>query len=217
MEPIKYHHGQTQTKDWEKACVKTRRSLAKRNGRIVVFDIRKSDKVLDLGCGDGLNIKIFRSLGIRNVVGIDVSSDLISQARHSNPKAKLYVGSAEKLPFKNEEFDVVFVDSVFHHIIFYDRVIKEIKRVLKKNGLLCFIEPHRSIFRSFIDFICILPISKFVPILKDRREAFLGEIHLMTHWLATEEEFIDSLKNNEFSEIFQKKKLLSILGEFQRN
>lgn len=211
------HNKYRQTKQWEEACIKTRRNLKRREDRIKLFKIKKTDKVLDLGCGDGLNIVLLNDLGIKKVVGVDISRDLLKEARKNCPKAKLYVGSAEKLPFRVNMFDIIFVDSVFHHLLDYDKAIKEIRRVLKKNGFLCFIEPHKSVIRSGLDFVSVMPISKFIPVLKERREAYLGEIHLMKHWLATEEEFYKKLSKNKFKKMFSKSELLSIVGKYKKN
>ena len=137
-------------------------------------------------------------------------------AKKNNPKSQFVIGSAEKLPFKKEEFDVVFVDSVFHHLFDYGIAIKEIKRVLKKRGILCFIEPHRSFLRSLLDFVCVLQVSKFIPFIKERRLAYLGEIKFMTHWLATEDEFLHVLEKRKFKEIFKMKEFLSIIGEYKK-
>lgn len=205
-----------QTEEWEDACVHTRRNLKKRKQRILAFSIKKNDKVLDLGCGDGLNIEIFKELGIKNVVGVDISEKLIKQAKQKNPNTEFYVGSADNLPFKNNSFDVVFVDSVFHHIIDYDLTVKEIKRVLKKNGLLCFIEPHRSILRAILDFICTLSIAKYMPLLRERSIAYLGEINFMKHWISTENEFYDALVRNGFKDNFKKESFLSIVAEYKK-
>lgn len=58
---------------------------------------------------------------------------------------KFFLGVAEVLPFPAGKFDVVFVDSVFHHFLRVEKVLSEIKRVLKSKGLLCFVEPNQSI------------------------------------------------------------------------
>lgn len=214
MEISNLHH---QTRQWENACIKTRRNLKRRKERIAKFRIKKSDKVLDLGCGDGLNSTILQDLGISNVIGVDISKPLLQHAQKNSPKTKFYVGSAEKIPFKDRTFSIVFVDSVFHHLLDYDKAITEIRRVLKINGYLCFIEPHRSLMRSALDFICTLPISKIIPILKERREAYFGEIHLMKHWLSTEDEFYRKLGKYKFRKVFLRSELLSNIGKFRKN
>src|SRR3989344_833127 len=100
-----------QTKHWEEACVETRRSLTQRKRRLKLFRIKKTDRVLDLGCGDGLNIKILVQKGNKNVVGVDISRELLEEAKRLNPKAKFFQASAKKLPFKDSSFDIVLVDS----------------------------------------------------------------------------------------------------------
>ena len=205
-----------QTEEWEEACVDTRRSLKARKRRLDIFKFKKSEKILDLGCGDGLNIKVLRQKGVKNIVGVDIAPELLKLARKSNPKIKFVKASAEKLPFKAKTLDVVLVDSVFHHFLTYEKALKEIKRVLKPGGRLCFIEPHKSIFRSFYDYVSILEISKYIPWLKERRKSYLGEIKFMKNWLKTENEFYDLLDKLGFKEKLKRRDILSILGTYER-
>ena len=93
-------HVHKQTRNWEKEYLKTRRNLDKRRKRIQKFTLSRNYKILDLGCGDGLNISIFKTLGLTNLVGIDPSKYLIDEAKAKNPETKFYIGSAELLPFK---------------------------------------------------------------------------------------------------------------------
>lgn len=72
----------------------------------------KGKKILDLGCGTGIYAKILRKRGAR-VKGIDVSSKEIEIAREQNPGIEFIIGNAEKLPYKNKEFDIVLSTSVF--------------------------------------------------------------------------------------------------------
>lgn len=204
-----------QTKEWEMACVKTRRNEGKRKKRLSIFNFKKNSKILDLGCGDGLNINILRKMDIPNLVGVDISNDLIKIAKKNNPKTKFYKAKAERLPFKSSSFDVVLVDSVFHHILDYEAALKEIKRVLKEKGKLCFIEPHNSLTRHIYDGVCEMSFSKYVPFLKNRRESYLNEIDFMKHWLSTEDEFYSLLNKFGFVKSMAKKDLLSIIGIYE--
>ncbi len=205
-----------QTTEWEHACVHTRRNTESRKKRLLQFSFRPDDKILDLGCGDGVNIQVLRSMGMKKLVGVDISSDLLKDARKRNPHIKFYLASAEKLPFQTNTFDAVLVDSVFHHLLRYDKALKEIRRVLKLNGSLCFIEPHRSFLRSVMDFISLLPIAQFLPILKERSVSYKGEIDLMRHWLATEEEFYLWLHKLHIKEVFCRTDFMSKVGKFQK-
>lgn len=104
-----------------------------------LFDyLKKGDKVLDLGCGNGRFYPWFQEKGIA-YVGVDFSSSLIEIAKKKFPKGKFYLGNALKLPFKNNEFDALFAIALLHHIPSNElrlKVLLEAKRVLKKNGLL---------------------------------------------------------------------------------
>ena len=144
-----------QTLEWEDSCVETRRDLKSRKKRLRMMKIKKTDSVLDLGCGDGLNIMLLNQMGVKKPVGMDISKKLLKMAQERNPKTKFFVGSAQKTPFKPNSFDIVLIDSVLHHLMEYKDAVKEFKRILKPGGRLCFMEPHQSLIRRAIDFICI--------------------------------------------------------------
>jgi len=197
--------------------LETRRSLGNRKRRLSKFAIPTGSRVLDLGCADGLNTSILLEQGIEDIVGVDISKDLIKIAKKTNPQAKFYVASADKLPFKANQFDVVLVDSVFHHLLEYSQPIKEIKRVLVKGGKLCFIEPNNSLARKLMDFLCVHEVSKYLPILNKRRLTYLEEKGLMNHWLETQGQFLNTLKSGGFVKLSLEKDFLSIMGEYKSN
>lgn len=205
-----------QTKEWEKDCIKTRRWLWLRKRRLSVFDITPDDFILDLGCGDGLNIKILKQMGINNIVGIDISRYLLKLAKKNNPDVKFFLGSADKLPFKNGKFDIVLADSVFHHLIDYPKSIDEIRRVLKKGGRLGFIDPHSGIIRKLLDILTVSSLADFLPFFKGRKPAYLAEKELMDNWLKNEQVFLSLLKRMGFKKQFCKVDLLSIVGQYRK-
>ena len=101
-------------------------------------DAVKPLNVLDFGCGDG-NSSIFirKHFSNANISGTDVSEASVKIANNKNivnALFKSYDGS--KLPFDDNEFDVVFTSMVFHHIEhrLHEGILSEIKRVLKKGG-----------------------------------------------------------------------------------
>ncbi len=101
-------------------------------------DVRDK-RILDLGCGPGIYAKILDEKGAR-VKGIDISKELIRIAKKECPNGEFIVGSAEKLPYKKEEFDMVLAALVLDHIENWDLILKEVRRVLKKGGLFIFSE-----------------------------------------------------------------------------
>jgi SAM-dependent methyltransferase len=82
------------------------------DGRIksLILDLtapRAGERLLDIGCGNGEHLGLFRRKGC-DVTGIDPSSLLLDQAsQRLHSRAELRIGSAEDLPFSDNEFDIV--------------------------------------------------------------------------------------------------------------
>jgi len=103
-----------------------------------LFDyIKKGDKVLDLGCGNGRFVNIIKEKG-GVYLGCDVSENLINIAKKNYPNENFQVKQALKLPFQNNYFDVIYSIAVLHHIPskqFRLEFLQEAKRVLKMGGI----------------------------------------------------------------------------------
>lgn len=68
---------------------------------------REGERLLDVGCGTGDHLALFRAKGCA-VSGIDPSPAMLARAREKlGPHADLRLGTAEELPFSDNEFDVV--------------------------------------------------------------------------------------------------------------
>ena len=89
-------------------------------------------KVLDAGCGYGRWSEFFS-----NYIGVDLSPDFIEKAKELYPDKEFLVGKLEKLPFKDNEFDLAFCVSVKVMIKnnlgeeVWNPIHKELKRVAK--------------------------------------------------------------------------------------
>ena len=98
--------------------------------------IKKGDKILDLGCGNG---RLFEIVNGAEYIGVDISEKMIQVAKKRYPQAQFLVTSPLSLPFSENTFDKVFCLSVLHHIPSSQlrvQFLREIKRVLKPQGLL---------------------------------------------------------------------------------
>ena len=101
------------------------------------INFKKNATILDVGCGTGRGLKYLYKKGQRNIFGLDLSPLMIKKAEKVlENKATLKIASVEKMPFKSNSFDYVLSTEGFHHFPDPDRAIKEMKRVLKKNGRL---------------------------------------------------------------------------------
>lgn len=96
----------------------------------------KGKKVLDYGCGTGLYLPILRKKGAK-VKSFDISEEMLAIARKNNPDVELRQGSGYHIPFK-ERFDLIVASLVVHYMNDWDKMFKEMSRVLKKGGILIF-------------------------------------------------------------------------------
>jgi SAM-dependent methyltransferase len=96
----------------------------------------KGKKILDFGCGTGIYAKLLTKKGAK-VKGFDISKEMIKVAKKENPKLDLKVGSGYKIPF-NEKFDIVLSSLVVHYLDDWDKMFKQVNRVLKKGGYFIF-------------------------------------------------------------------------------
>jgi ubiquinone/menaquinone biosynthesis C-methylase UbiE len=97
----------------------------------------KGKDILDLGCGPGIHSKKLSDKGAK-IKGIDISKELIEIAKKEAPKAGFKIGDINKLPYRDAEFDIVFASLVMGHLKEWDKVLSEVKRVLRKNGFFVF-------------------------------------------------------------------------------
>lgn len=105
------------------------------------LELRYGDKILDLGCGKGLeSIEAAKLVGDFGVaVGLDITSKMLRVAeenakKHSITNIDFIVGDIENLPFENESFNAVMSNCVINHAQDKSRVYREIYRVLKDEG-----------------------------------------------------------------------------------
>ncbi len=115
-------------------------------------DIRGA-QVLDYGCGAGFSTAKLAARGAA-VAAFDISLTRLAEARHylserSSP-APLLASAAERLPFVDSSFDVIYGKQVLHHLDLR-LAIPEILRVLRPRGRAAFLEPliHNPILESY--------------------------------------------------------------------
>lgn len=92
-------------------------------------------KCLDVGCASGYMVsEISKFAPHAKFTAVDSYDKAIEHAKKIYPNIKFLVANAEKLPFKNDEFDLVICYETIEHITNPLKSLKEMKRVLKKGS-----------------------------------------------------------------------------------
>jgi ubiquinone/menaquinone biosynthesis C-methylase UbiE len=130
MVPKTYQRRVNKTSHWL-----NRKSSTYKHIRIIKKYLKiKNPKVLDVGCAEGENTKIFKESNF-NVAGVDYDKKLLALARKKYFQIKFEFGNVEKLRFESDRFDLVYcINTLFYTDL--SKSILEILRVTKRCGLI---------------------------------------------------------------------------------
>lgn len=108
-----------------------------------VKDIVKGKVVLDIASGSGYGTAIIANYA-KKAIGVDLESEAIKYAKKNYPAKNIEFlqGDGTKIPLDDKSVDVVVSCETLEHIEAYDTFMKEIKRVLKPDGLLVLSTPN---------------------------------------------------------------------------
>src|SRR5690242_9437722 len=95
---------------------------------------------LDTGTSAGVNLRMLRELGFRNVTGLDISEDAIAFCEEKG-FGPVEHGDICAMPFAADSFDLVLATDVIEHVEEDDGALREIARVLRPGGTLLLTVP----------------------------------------------------------------------------
>lgn len=114
-----------------------------------VKSVLKQKVVLDAACGAGYGSSIISEVA-DTVYGIDISEEAVNYANehYGNDKVKYQLGSIEKLEFPDKYFDAIVSFETIEHVNedMQLKFIKEIRRVLKDDGILIMSTPDKKVY-----------------------------------------------------------------------
>ena len=107
-------------------------------GQEIDLNALKGLDVLEIGCGAGAHSSLMKKAGAR-IVSMDLTPSRVvaTQAKLALLKegeGMAVGGNAERLPFRDEAFDLVYSFGVLHHTTDTEAAIKEVHRVLRPRG-----------------------------------------------------------------------------------
>ena len=123
------------------------------------FKLKKGDRVLDLGCGEGRHVISAYLEEDIDAIGVDLCLDDLKSTQekfaafedkeNTNKSFLLTSANALHLPFADNSFDKVICSEVLEHIPDYEGALAEVERILKPGGLFC-----ASVPRFWPEWVC---------------------------------------------------------------
>ena len=134
----------------------TRMTIAHARWTADLMNIKANEDILEIGFGNGANIKLLIQRAIRgSVTGVEISETAIEMASKKNAKVisegkvKLHRAEGNALPFEAGVYDKACTVATAYVIKDPGAVFKEMYRVLKPNGLAAVTFPVRDNFMKF--------------------------------------------------------------------
>ena len=118
---------------------------ARRTGAAAAFlapHLRRGMRLIDCGCGPGsITVDLARAVAPGEAIGIDLRDDALTQGRtlareRGITNLTFYAASVYQLPYADSSFDAAFACAVLQHLASPPAALKELRRVLKPEGVI---------------------------------------------------------------------------------
>ncbi len=114
-----------------------------------IKEYKCSGSFLDIGCAVGYVLDEAGELGFDNTNGIELNLDAAAIAKSKGHN--VYTQPIEKLNLQNEKFDLIIFNHVLEHVLDMRLILSEIKKVLKKDGIIyCGMPNYNSIMQKLL-------------------------------------------------------------------
>jgi ubiquinone/menaquinone biosynthesis C-methylase UbiE len=116
-----------------------------------MLKLNKKDDVLEFGCGTGYQIPEITNR-CKSYTGIDFSKKSLKLCKKMRNN-KLLISDAHKIPFKKNSFNVILMIDILNNLYKPEKVLEEVKRVLKNNGKIIISVPNWYSFYGLTKFL----------------------------------------------------------------
>ncbi len=135
---------------------------------LVIQHAQPGDRILDMGCGNGLSTYLMAERGFQ-VVGTDISSLFLQDAR-PHPNVVYRVSDAHEMPFADESFEVVCSNELIEHVPDVENVLHEMIRLTVPGGRIIISGPNLcSPIMPLLDLLQLLRGKQGRPIWAETR------------------------------------------------
>lgn len=105
----------------------------------------KNPRVLDAGCGMGRTLRYLldKKIPKENIVGVDISNEMLTIAKKDVPEVKTIKSDLAKFEMK-DKFDVIICTHVLHYLdeVGFKKTLRNFYKLLKPQGILIFVITH---------------------------------------------------------------------------
>ena len=166
------------------------RKFAERLRRLGVTEWPRETNVVELFCGRGNGLHALARLGFRNIEGVDLSPRLLAEYRGD---AQCRAGDCRELPFADKSKDAAIVQGGLHHLPMLpddlERVFSELRRVLRPEGRVVFVEPWLTPFLRIVHAVAQNPLARRLSVKLDALATMIeNERQTYENWLGRPQE-----------------------------
>ena len=112
----------------------------------VLMNATPLSRILDVGCGPGIDTHAMASMTSGMVVGVDYCPEMVRQANargrdlETRPRPVYAVANAARLPFDDHTFDAVRCERLLQHVAVPEAVVRELTRLVRPKGRLVLVD-----------------------------------------------------------------------------
>ena len=166
------------------------RKFTERLRRLGVSKWPWETNVVELFCGRGNGLHALARLGFRNIEGVDLSPRLLAEY---TGEARCYQGDCRELPFADKSKDAAIVQGGLHHLPMLpddlERVFVELRRVLRPEGRVVFVEPWLTPFLRVVHRVAQNPPARRLSVKLDALATMIeNERQTYENWLGRPQE-----------------------------
>jgi ubiquinone/menaquinone biosynthesis C-methylase UbiE len=172
--------------------------------KLGLLSLRRDLSVLDVCCGTGEMLNILAAEGFTRLTGIDLEP----LKGELNPSWEFRLGGADRLPFADASFDVIYCAHALHHLGSFEAIQsfwQEARRCLKPGGRLAVIDHYDSMQLRVVFGAWSSTFGKCLPSMRAFHFQLVEEKPYLYRYLDSWKKLNNFLKQNHFQQISIKK------------